>query len=133
MFIYSLYSSSSRALTFPVFLIKQMGLPLMLLVFLLGPSTAIPISGHRVNNADYSFHKSPLPAQLHPGKKGRWMNPWCGSGSHAGIQGVVACLPLCVQKPSVLTYDEQTLDVRPCECVNMEITGCEMSFEFPKV
>lgn len=104
----------------------------MLLVFLLGPSTAIPVSGHRVNNAG-SFHKSPLPAQLHPGKKGRWMNLWRGSGCHAGIQGAAACLPLCVQKPSVLTYDEQTLDVRPCECVNTEITGCELSFEFSDV
>lgn len=40
----SLYNSSSRALTFPVFLIRQIWLPLMLLEILEGPSTAIPVS-----------------------------------------------------------------------------------------
>lgn len=38
----SLYSSSSRALTFPDFLIRQMDLPLMSVLDLLGPSTAMP-------------------------------------------------------------------------------------------
>lgn len=40
----SLYNSSSRALTFPVFLIRQIWLPLMLLEIFEGPSTAMPVS-----------------------------------------------------------------------------------------
>lgn len=85
----------------------------MLLVFLLGPSTAMPVSGHKVNNADSKVHsRSPAASWK---EKQVDESLWCGSGSHAGIQGVAACLPLCVQKPSVLTYDEQTLDVCPCK------------------
>lgn len=47
----SLYSSSSRALTFPDFLIRQMDLLLMSVLDLLGPSTAMPANkrGSRVH------------------------------------------------------------------------------------
>lgn len=52
----SLYSSSSRALTFPDFLIRQMDLLLMSVLDLFGPSTAMPAnkrgSGVHGQNAD---------------------------------------------------------------------------------
>lgn len=78
----SLYSSSSRALTFPDFLIRQMDLLLMSVLDLLGPSTAMPANkrGSRV----YSQYAD----------TGR---DWAFTANMRGIFIEGACLPTCVR------------------------------------